>query len=954
MRPNGEGKFLRRFAISLAAAAIGITQAFSSAPAFAKTAAQCNADYAANKAAIKASGQTKKAYVTACRADTTGAPPVSAPATTAAPAPMAPAHSQIQTHSTPPSFTPAWQSLKIGGGGEMNNIQIASDGTAVTSANTMGAYLLRTSGTCAGADNGGWGSDYSAPCWEQLFTQTSATLTLRQITQLAQGVNEIDSCNSNTNDAYALFNKTLWFTTNLKAAAASRRWTPTSLTTTDRGNQGISNGTARIIVCDPNNAQIVYVSTPAAVKASGNGLSSGATFATVTGIGTIGTVPDVLAYDGNPSASTGTCSQYSGSPTCTLHLLVFVDGTGVYETYNGGSSFTLTSSGPTTAAHGCEGGYCLSLKADQFGNFWAEIGDSHIYEYVPNGTAGGGTWSTKSPSVNNSANGEFALDPTSGSSSTLRIVSTYADGNISVSTDGGVSWCTWSAQSFTASGSQPPWFGNANQGQAAGGVYLAAKDLSFDTSGNLYLAAGIGVWEMTSANVGCGATWTAASVGIENLVSNHVDAPSGSVPIVGVWDRGFWSLNNPDVFPSDYWPDYNLYSHSFGPINGGWAFDWAGSNTNFVAGWAGNNNIVPTTTANDGVSWTIWSSVSLGTINIFGVIATSTPLNWIVVPSGNSGNLQFTTDGGTSFAAATTTGMTLPISSGRHLAADRVTANTFCLIDNNIDLWASTNGGSTWTKNSTGLEGAGISYNDEIKGVPGQAGIYYYSGGNAGGGATNFHLWKITKTTNECDTVADVNSNITNIFAFGYGVAKPGGNGFPTIYYYGAYNGVMGLYEIDNGGSTPALISAPSAAQTWPNNSPDFVATVSGDMNVYGRVYVGDSGSGFSYIDTASACPAVSFEYSSVHPGQALSGTAVTLTAQNSGLSSATITGVSFYLDGSTQIGSTQTGRTRDQTYSVIFNADAQTVGTHTLTVTATGNGCTSSGNSVTIRITTL
>jgi len=54
--------------ISLAAAAIGITLAFSSAPAFAKTAAQCNADYAANKAAIKASGQTKKAYVAACRA----------------------------------------------------------------------------------------------------------------------------------------------------------------------------------------------------------------------------------------------------------------------------------------------------------------------------------------------------------------------------------------------------------------------------------------------------------------------------------------------------------------------------------------------------------------------------------------------------------------------------------------------------------------------------------------------------------------------------------------------------------------------------------------------------------------------------------------------------------------------------------------------------------------------
>ena len=93
---------MRQFVIhSLAAAAIGALLAFPVAPAIAKTAAQCNADYAANKAAIKASGQTKKAYVAACRADTTGAPPATAAAPTAAPGyqqPPAPA---------PPPFAPS-------------------------------------------------------------------------------------------------------------------------------------------------------------------------------------------------------------------------------------------------------------------------------------------------------------------------------------------------------------------------------------------------------------------------------------------------------------------------------------------------------------------------------------------------------------------------------------------------------------------------------------------------------------------------------------------------------------------------------------------------------------------------------------------------------------------------------------------------------------------------------
>ena len=67
----------------------------------AKTAAQCNADYAANKAAIKASGQTKKAYVAACRADTTGAPPANAAA------PTAPAGYQPPPAPAPPPFAPS-------------------------------------------------------------------------------------------------------------------------------------------------------------------------------------------------------------------------------------------------------------------------------------------------------------------------------------------------------------------------------------------------------------------------------------------------------------------------------------------------------------------------------------------------------------------------------------------------------------------------------------------------------------------------------------------------------------------------------------------------------------------------------------------------------------------------------------------------------------------------------
>jgi hypothetical protein len=66
-------------------AAIGAALALGAPPASAKTAKECKAAYAADKDAIKASGQTEKAYIAACRAGADAA----APAAAAPAAPMA-------------------------------------------------------------------------------------------------------------------------------------------------------------------------------------------------------------------------------------------------------------------------------------------------------------------------------------------------------------------------------------------------------------------------------------------------------------------------------------------------------------------------------------------------------------------------------------------------------------------------------------------------------------------------------------------------------------------------------------------------------------------------------------------------------------------------------------------------------------------------------------------------
>jgi hypothetical protein len=106
-------------------------------PAGGKTAKECGADYDANKAAIKAAGQTKKAFVASCRAGNETIPaapvaaaPAAAPApapAAAAPAPMAPAPtaaapkpmvapsaSEMQVKAKCPSDTVVWLNTKSG------------------------------------------------------------------------------------------------------------------------------------------------------------------------------------------------------------------------------------------------------------------------------------------------------------------------------------------------------------------------------------------------------------------------------------------------------------------------------------------------------------------------------------------------------------------------------------------------------------------------------------------------------------------------------------------------------------------------------------------------------------------------------------------------------------------------------------------------------------------------
>ena len=72
----------------------------------------------------------------------------------------------------------------------------------------------------------------------------------------------------------------------------------------------------------------------------------------------------------------------------------------------------------------------------------------------------------------------------------------------------------------------------------------------------------------------------------------------------------------------------------------------------------------------------------------------------------------------------------------------------------------------------------------------------------------------------------------------GFGAAAPG-QSYPAIYMVGWVNGVYGVWQSINEAQSWTSIG------TWPNGSLDTITTISGDPNVFGKVYVGLAGGGY-------------------------------------------------------------------------------------------------------------
>jgi hypothetical protein len=82
--------------------------------------------------------------------------------------------------------------------------------------------------------------------------------------------------------------------------------------------------------------------------------------------------------------------------------------------------------------------------------------------------------------------------------------------------------------------------------------------------------------------------------------------------------------------------------------------------------------------------------------------------------------------------------------------------------------------------------------------------------------------------------------NVLECYACGFGKASTS-TGYPAIYIAGYLSGKWGIYRSDDNAATWVSLGAN------PLGNADTIKTISGDMQTYGKVYVGFGGSGSVY-----------------------------------------------------------------------------------------------------------
>ncbi|MFJ4879059.1 RICIN domain-containing protein [Streptomyces sp. NPDC088745] len=433
----------------------------------------------------------------------------------------------------------------------------------------------------------------------------------------------------------------------------------------------------------------------------------------------------------------------------------------------------------------------------------------------PNGVTGGsvwkhtpatGAWRNISPSSGNYGFAGLAVDPRRPSTVMVTTLGRWwPSDELYRSNDGGASWKALGATSVRDD-SAAPYVGKGI------GHWMGALAINPFDSGHVLYGTGSGIWgskDVTAADRGGRTHWTVPAKGVEETATLGLMKPPGQPLISALGDvSGFRHEDLTKV------PAKALSGPLFTNTTG---IDFAQSKPAFMARVGLGHEQHGAYSTDGGAHWAPFAGVPVkgaggGSV---AVAADGSTLIW----TAEGQRPHYSTDRGATWRAVTG----LPADTA--VVADRTAAHTFYALSDGT-LYASTDGGRSFGGRATGLG------NGPLKAAPDAAGDLWISAGGGGllhstDGGTGF-----TRL-----------SGVQKASGIGFGKPAPGAR-HQALYLSGTVKGVTGLFRSDDGGS--AWVRINDDRNQFGGSS---ISVISGDPDMYGRVYVGSYGRGVVYGD---------------------------------------------------------------------------------------------------------
>ena len=504
----------------------------------------------------------------------------------------------------------------------------------------------------------------------------------------------------------------------------------------------------------------------------------------------------------------------------TKVIYVGVSGKGVYRTTDAGTTWQLLSKGPASDLVPQQG--VVNTQGELFTTFYKQEKDPQGAVWKFNNAT---DWQEITPESGKNYSA-IAVDPNK-PNTIFTVTYPMSPNGIYRSDDGGSNWVT-----LDNTLEKLPWYPDWSFWTISGAIAVSPFH-----PGQVWLTNGIGIWK-TEDGYGNNVKWSATVNGIEETVTfDAISTPNGASLISAIADFDGFRHESLDSFPNQ--------SHGKGAFMTTTSLAYSSSNPNFVVSVGANHHEpwkIRAGFSNDNArTWQNFPSIEKKTHPddlVFGNIAVSaTEIQNIVWVPSNSKPPYFTKDGGNTWNRITffeQEGLGSNIHTHlwnpqKALTADSVKGGTF-YIYHHVKGWLlrTDDGGQTWQIANQTLP-SGVWDGATLKSAPGMAGEVWISLKEQG-------LYHSNNFGKDFVKVAMVNE----AQALGFGKSALGMK-HPTIFIQGKVKGKPGVFRSIDLGKTWVQIA------DYPKGYIGKATVVAGDMNVFGRVFVGTGGNGFMY-----------------------------------------------------------------------------------------------------------